>query len=150
MLDLRSHSLTGTIPAMLSRLTGLLDLHLANNRLTGSIPSELGALANLETLRLNHNSLIGPIPTQLADLPNLETLYLSGNSLTGCIPVALEGVSTNDLSSLNLLYCQPPAPEALAGTAGESSVALSWNSVSNASGYRVEYRLPSPADLEFV
>ena len=145
ILDLSSHSLTGTIPAILSRLTGLLGLHLANNRLTGSIPSELGALANLETLRLNHNSLIGPIPTQLADLPNLETLYLSGNSLTGC-PVALEGVSTNDLSSLNLLYCQPPAQEALAGTAGESSVALSWNSVSNASGYRVEYRLPSPAD----
>ena len=122
ILDLSSRSLTGTIPAMLSRLTGLLDLRLASNSLTG------------------------PIPTQLADLPNLETLYLSGNSLTGCIPVALEEVSTNDLSSLNLLYCQPPAQEALAGTAGESSVALSWNSVSNASGYRVEYRLPSPAD----
>ena len=32
MLDLSSHSLTGTIPATLNRLTGMLDLRLANKR----------------------------------------------------------------------------------------------------------------------
>ena len=32
MLDLGSHSLTGTIPATLNRLTGMLDLRLANKR----------------------------------------------------------------------------------------------------------------------
>ena len=51
------------------------------------------------------------------------------------------GVATNDLSSLDLLYCRPPAPGNLSvGTSGETSVPLSWSSVSNTDGYRVEYR----------
>ena len=103
MLGLNGHSLTGTIPATLNRLTGLLDLLLSDNLLTG------------------------PIPTELGDLPSLETLCLSENSLTGCIPVALENVATNDLSSLNLLYCQPPAPDGLAGNhLFESAI---WNTL---------------------
>ena len=48
---------------------------------------------------------------------------------------------TNDLSSLNLLYCRPPAAENLtAGTPAETSVPLSWDPVPNAGTYRVEYR----------
>ena len=82
-VDLSGESLSGTIPADLGTLFELTDLDLSTNSLTGSIPSELGLLSNLEELRL------------------------SGNSLTGCIPVALESVATNDLSSLNLLYCAP-------------------------------------------
>ena len=37
-------------------------------------------------------------------------------------------MATNDLSSLNLLYCEPPAPSNLsAGTPGEASVVLNWD-----------------------
>ena len=82
-LDLASESLSGTIPASLGNLFELTELDLSNNSLTGSIPDEIGWLHNLDTLRL------------------------SGNSLTGCIPLALKDVAINDLSSLNLLYCQP-------------------------------------------
>ena len=51
------------------------------------------------------------------------------------------------LSSLNLLYCKPPAPEDLSvGVAAETSVPLSWTAVSNTSKYRVEYRSSSSGD----
>ena len=119
------------------RVTKLL---LSNESLSGTIPPELGDLSELTHLNLSSNSLTGEIPRELGGLSNLTEIKLSGNSLTGCIPAALKDVTTNDLSSLNLLYC-PPAPDGLtAGTAGESSVPLNWASVSNASKYRVEYR----------
>lgn len=62
-------------------------------------------------LLLANKSLTGSIPDELGGLTGLQEIRLSGNSFTGCIPVALEDVATNDLASLNLLYCQPPALE---------------------------------------
>ena len=101
-----------------------------------------GAPLRVARLKLTNKILTGSIPERLADLDALVELKLSGNSLTGCIPLPLKDVATNDLSSLNLLYCQPPAPGNLtAGTVGETSIPLNWNPVTNASKYRVEYRL---------
>ena len=92
------------------------ELDLSSVRLTGSIPSGLGSLSELTTLELSSNSLTMEIPRELGGLSNLSEIRLSGNSLTDCIPIGLKDVTTNDLSSLNLLYC-PPAPEGLsAGT----------------------------------
>ena len=120
-----------------SRVTKLL---LSSESLTGIIPSSLYSLDELTHLNLSSNSLTGEIPEQIGRLSNLEELRLSGNSLTGCIPLSLKDVTTNDLSSLNLLYCRPPKPENLTvGTVGETSVSLSWDAVTNASKYRVEY-----------
>ena len=117
-------------------------VELPNESLTGSIPAELGSLFELTHLDLSGNSLTGEIPEELGWLQNLESIKLAGNTLTGCIPAALEDVATNDLSSLNLLYC-PPAPENLSsGTVGEVSIPLSWDAVANTSKYRVEYRDP--------
>ena len=125
---------TGGTPSQVTRLLR------PGEGLSGTIPAELGRLFELTHLNLSSNSLTGDIPRELGWLSNLQEIRLSGNSLTGCIPVVLEDVPTNDLSSLNLLYC-PPAPEDLsAGSAGEASVPLSWTTVSNASKYRVEYR----------
>ena len=120
-----------------SRVTKLL---LASMSLSGSLPGELGGLSGLTHLNLSSNSLTGEVPKELGGLSNLAEIRLSGNSLTGCIPLGLKDVSTNDLSSLNLLYC-PPEPQGLTGgTAGETSLPLSWTAVSGASKYRVEYR----------
>ena len=130
---------TGSTP---SRVT---ELDLPSESLTGSIPAGLGSLFELTTLDLSSNQLTGDIPAELGWLTNLTELRLSGNSLTGCIPLALRNVATNDLSSLNLLYCEPPAPTNLsAGTPGEASVALSWDAVTGAGTYRVEVRTGDP------
>ena len=108
-----------------------------------------GTPQRVARLKLTNKSLTGSISERLTDLDALVELKLSGNSLTGCIPLPLKDVSSNDLSSLNLLYCQPPAPENLtAGTVGETSIPLSWDAVTNASKYRVEYRLGG--DLEWT
>ncbi len=99
-----------------------------------------GAPLRVAGLKLTNKSLTGSIPERLVDLDALVELKLSGNSLTGCIPLPLKDVANNDLSSLNLLYCQPPAPEnPTASTVGETSIQLSWDTVANASKYRVEY-----------
>ena len=92
---------------------GVTKLLLSSKRLTGKIPSELGDLFDLTHLNLSSNSLTGDIPRELGQLHNLEKIRLSGNSPTGCIPLGLEDVATSDLSSLNLPYCRPPAPEGL-------------------------------------
>ena len=116
-------------------------VELPGKGLTGSIPAELGRLLGLTHLDLSGNGLTGTVPKELRWLANLQSLRLSGNSLTGCIPLALREVAANDLSSLNLPSCQPPAPSApTAGTAGEASVPLSWTAAANASKYRVDYR----------
>ena len=115
-------------------------LDLDDEDLDGTIPPALGGLSDLVTLDLSDNDLTGEIPQELGRLLNLETLRLSGNSFTGCIPLALKSVTTNDLASLNLLYCRPPTPQNLrAGTTTETSVALSWDAVPNVIRYRVEY-----------
>ena len=126
-----------TVAGTPSRVT---KLQLSNESLSGSIPAELGDLSDLTHLNLSNNSLTGEIPWELGMLSNLTEIRLSGNSLTGCIPPGLKDVSTNDLNSLNLLYCPPATGGLTAGTAGENSVPLSWTAVANASKYRVEYR----------
>ena len=122
-------------------------LDLGDEDLDGVIPPALGGLSALETLDLSDNELTGAIPPELGRLWDLRELRLSGNSLTGCIPLALQPVPTNDLASLGLLYCEPPAPENLsAGTPDESSVVLSWDAVPGAARYRVEHRFATSTE----
>ena len=120
--------------------SGITKLLLSDEDLSGTIPPELEDLFELTHLDLSSNSLTGEIPRELGRLSDLVSIKLSGNSLTGCIPTALKSLATNDLNSLNLLYC-PPAPDApTVGTATETSVPLSWSAVANTGTYRVEYR----------
>ena len=88
-LYLAYNQLTGTIPAELGTMTSLTHLGLMNNRLTGQIPAELRNLTDLRQFALQHNQLTGTIPTWLGDLPRLKILNLQGNRLTGPIPAEL-------------------------------------------------------------
>ena len=113
---------------------------LPSEGLAGTIPASMGGLSELTHLDLSNNSLTGEIPPELGGLDNLEEIRLSGNSLTGCIPYGLKDVATNDLASLNLLYCPPP-PELTAGISTETTMPLSWTPAANTTApYRVEYR----------
>ena len=104
---------SGASGSTASRVTGIA---LANKGLTGSVPAELEKLG-------------------------LTTLNLTGNSLTGCIPVGLQSITTNDLSTLNLLYCKPPAPAPTSHSAGETSFTATWPAIANAGTYRLQYQL---------
>ncbi len=108
-----------TTGGTLARVT---KVELDDEDLTWTIPADLGSLSELTHLDLSDNSLTGDIPRELGHLDNLEEVRLSGNSLTGCIPYGLKDVTTNDLSSLGLLYC-PPAPSAVAARDQDGGVA---------------------------
>ncbi len=100
-----------------------------------------GTPQRVTKLKLANKSLTGTIPAALAKLTGLNELKLAGNTLTGCIPLALKAVASHDLDSLGLLYCRPPAPGNVStGAATETGIPLSWDAVSNAGKYRVEYR----------
>ncbi len=92
-LYLAFNQLTGTVPAELGTMTGLTHLGLMNNRLTGQIPGELRNLTDLRQFALQNNQLTGTIPTWLGDFPRLTILNLQGNRLTGPIPAELGRLS---------------------------------------------------------
>ena len=134
-LDMSIDTWTGVnVEGTPQRVTKLI---LPNSSLNGSISGEVGDLLALTHLDLSGNSLTGEMPDRLAYAADLAFLKLSGNSLTGCIPLALRSVSTNDFSSLSILYCTPKPEGLTAGMPGETSVPLSWNAISGVSKYRV-------------
>ena len=125
---------TGGTPSRVTKI------ELPGESLSGTIPAEIGVISELTHLDLSANSLTGDIPEELRRLYNLQSLKLSGNSLTGCLPLHWRDVATNDLSSLNLLYCAPPPPGKFRIVdTEETSVTSSWDAVPGASNYRIEY-----------
>ena len=99
-LDLSDNNLTGSIPASLGKLTGLLMLDLSDNNLTGPIP-DMSGLTDLFSLDLKNNGLTGSIPASVGNLVRLDWMDLSHNNLTGSIPAS---VGTIFLHRLNLSY----------------------------------------------
>ena len=84
---------TGTIPAEIGALDGLVYLDLYNNRLEGPLPAELGALTSLSYLDLEINYSEGPLPAELGALTALTTLSLGANDFTGEIPSTLANLT---------------------------------------------------------
>ena len=134
VLDLSGNNLTGEIPAALrmlflvadrfdlsdNKLSGLIPanfwtvnghgpevLDLSNNQFSGAMPPALGGIRNLRGLDLSNNQLSGEIPPELGDSRALSYLRLGGNQFTGCIPLGLRRVKVNDLSELDLPFCEP-------------------------------------------
>lgn len=87
-LGLFQNRLSGTIPAELGGLAGLVALDLYSNRLSGSIPAELGNLANLSRLHLTHNALSGTVPPSFQQLSELRTFHFLRNAGL-CLPEVL-------------------------------------------------------------
>ncbi|MDE3258584.1 MAG: hypothetical protein OYM47_12175 [Gemmatimonadota bacterium] len=121
-LRLWNEGLNGTIPAGLSRLTGLKALYLAFYQLTGTIAEELGNASSRLEMRLDDNMLTGSIPSSFSNLTRLVVLHLAGNTLTGCIPPSLRDVSVNDMDELNLPDCSQTQGQKTADFNGAGTV----------------------------
>ena len=119
-------------------------MSLSSSSLNGSIPDGLGDLSALTTLDLSSNQLTGAIPASLGDLSDLSTLRLSGNAFSGCIPPALRDVTTNDLASVGLSYCDmltpPPAPDGVELALADATFTISWDAENGADKYEPQYR----------
>ncbi|XP_008796766.2 probable LRR receptor-like serine/threonine-protein kinase At4g36180 [Phoenix dactylifera] len=101
---------SGALTPLLSNLSLLAHLELADNAFHGPIPASLSSLSSLQTLILSSNSFSGTIPSSISKLSSLQILDLSRNSLAGLIPQfwgSMSGLRTLDLS-FNRLYGNLP------------------------------------------
>ncbi|XP_068654200.1 probable LRR receptor-like serine/threonine-protein kinase At2g16250 [Aristolochia californica] len=132
VLDLRSCSISGSIPLSFGTLSNLTYLDLSRNSLTGSIPESLSGLSRLSVLDLSHNLLTGSIHPSFSSLSNLTFLDLSNNFLNGPIPPAFGNLSV--LSSLNVSGndLTGSIPAQLGGLSRLVNLDLSFNSLSGA------------------
>ncbi|KAL5788582.1 hypothetical protein ACOSP7_005531 [Xanthoceras sorbifolium] len=130
VLDLRSCSVRGSIPASLGNLTTLTSLYLSDNGLTGTIPSSLGQLSLLSVLDLSKNSLIGNIPASFVSLKNLSSLDISSNFLTGSIPPGIGTLSKLQYLNVSNNSLASSIPSQLGDLEGLVDLDLSMNSLS--------------------
>ncbi|XP_030533936.1 receptor-like kinase TMK4 [Rhodamnia argentea] len=80
-----------------SRVT---DIDLASRSLTGTLPADLSSLSGLKTLSLQKNAFSGPIPN-LANLPSLQVIYLDSNNFTSVPDGAFAGLTSLQTLSLS-------------------------------------------------
>ena len=89
-LHINDQQLSGELTKEIGDLTKLKALSLYNNQFSGDIPAEYGKLINMHTLNLAHNSLSGTNYSMLPGLPELTTLYLYNNLFSGALPKEFE------------------------------------------------------------
>ncbi|KAG6485946.1 hypothetical protein ZIOFF_054513 [Zingiber officinale] len=65
--SLSEMNITGNIPTELTKLSGLVEIHLENNELTGSLPLSFASLQSLEELYVQNNQLTGVVPQAILE-----------------------------------------------------------------------------------
>ena len=147
-LLLSYNQLSGEIPAELGGLSALTQVWLSDNELSGEIPSELGSLTNLKSLYLRNNELSGDIPSELGSLTGLRVLRIAGNGLTGCAPTAWRDLGNTDLDAVGLPYCDgvPTAPQGFGVSLADGVFSMTWDAVTGAARYEVQYRIEGSDD----
>ncbi len=99
-LNLSNNRLTGTMPALLSKLLRLNTLTLMSNQLAGTVPAELAQLSQLQYLRLKQNQL-SAVPQALAQLP-LRTFDLSSNKLSSLPNFSQKSAASQGLLTIDV------------------------------------------------
>ncbi|KAJ6687246.1 hypothetical protein OIU79_016878 [Salix purpurea] len=130
VLDLRSTSVTGPIPASLGNLTRLNALYLGSNDLAGSLPVALGQLMQLSVLDLSRNSFTGPVPSEFGLLRNLSSLDLSSNYFSGSIPSSFGSISRLKFLNLSDNSLMGSVPVELGNLSSLVELNLSMNALS--------------------
>ncbi|WOL03601.1 hypothetical protein Cni_G12321 [Canna indica] len=95
VLDLSTNSFTGKFPAWVGKLSGLVELGLAENNFdVGEIPESIGNLKSLTWLFLAQCNLQGKIPPSIYGLTSLGTLDFSRNQITGQLSKSILNLSS--------------------------------------------------------
>ncbi|XWS15643.1 hypothetical protein CRYUN_Cryun34aG0019200 [Craigia yunnanensis] len=93
--------LTGPID-LLSNMTSLSKVWLANNQFSGVIP-DLSSCKSLEEIHLQYNHLTGLFPHSLASHPSLKDISVNDNKLQGLFPYFI--VTKMNASIINNNFC---------------------------------------------
>ena len=131
-LELSDLGLSGSLPAALGSLSGLVTLDLSWSGLSGEVPAALGSLGSLEVLRLNNNSLTGEVPAALGSLGSLRVLEVGANNLTGGVPAALGSLSSLEELRLDANLFTGSIPAGLGSLSSLRRLDLWGNSLSGA------------------
>ncbi|VFQ94832.1 unnamed protein product [Cuscuta campestris] len=139
-INFSTNSISGPIPAGISRCSKLETLLMSTNLLTGTISGEFFSLKRLRRLDLRQNMLSGGIPTQLLAY-SLETLDLSSNRLNGSIPEEISnlyGLVHLDLSANSF---SGPIPAAFSHLHRLSKLSLAFNNLNGTIPVEFEQQL---------
>ncbi|XP_024028950.1 LRR receptor-like serine/threonine-protein kinase FLS2 isoform X2 [Morus notabilis] len=104
---------SGSLTPLVSLLSQLTALDLADNNFSGQIPSSISSLLNLRTLTLRSNKFSGSLPSSITKLKFLDSLDISRNSLSGFLPKRIDsmtGLRRLDLSFNKLAGSIPKLP----------------------------------------
>ncbi|KAL7468345.1 hypothetical protein ACHAXS_008563, partial [Conticribra weissflogii] len=105
ILQLKSRTLTSTLPTEIGKLKNLIHLDLSDcTLLSGSIPSEIGKMKSLSRVNLSTSGLSSTIPDSIGSLSNLAYINLSMTKLSGTIPRSIGNLSA--LTDLILSRCR--------------------------------------------
>ncbi|KAG2564935.1 hypothetical protein PVAP13_7NG108567 [Panicum virgatum] len=109
------NQISGSLPAVMANLSGLIAISLYSNQLRQTIPPQIMLMANLQILNLYNNLIVGPIPIEvgmmtrrvelhlgIGNLSNLQSLTVYQNNLSSFIPNSLWHLE--NLIELNLSH----------------------------------------------
>ena len=136
----------GTLPARMTLLNQLAELHLEHNQFTGALPARIWRMETLEILNGQVNNLEGPLPHGIGYLRNLRSLSLYNNSIDGTVPDTLGGMDylgSMELQNNRLSGTIPPA-------LGHMPRLRSWDSRYNLISGSLPYTVGKLADLEVL
>jgi hypothetical protein len=130
-LDLSSNSLSGPIPADVSkRLTYVTNLDLSDNSFSGEIPESLANCTYLNAVNLQNNKLTGTIPGQLGGLSRLTEFNVAGNRLSGQVPSSFSKFPASSFADQGL--CGKPLSSDCTATSSSRTGVIAGSAVAGA------------------
>jgi hypothetical protein len=100
-----TNSLTGTIATSFASSSSLTELSFGDNSLTGSIPAEVTLYSLMRDFSVRDNSLTGTVPPGIGAMTDLTLLYIYGNSLTGMAQHSRHYMSHHNILSYHVKLC---------------------------------------------